>query len=237
MGPRPHPGRRPPPPPAGPPPDTGAGAADPGPAAPLDVPAVEEDTGPTIDPALAAICAKMGAAYAQACDIHTVSIWIDPATPRPANGQLFPGVKDWNMNGWEWFQKWPTGFKDPDAYDALFDENLASDMGLKCSVASALRFAAVMHNAPADLVPLLNAATWEGRFFNWNDDYSHPTHYLVNTQAGLWAWASHLIKWMSVTFDDGTCHLPTIEMLEAALKDCLATANSSGGNITGCQNP
>ena len=189
---------------------------------------------PAIDPVVAAVCTAMGPAYAQACDVNLPTIQIPLSEPRPPNSALFPGVTIYNMNGWEWFQMWPGGFTDPEAYDALFDENLASDMGMKCSVASALRFAAVMVYPPEGLATLQAQSTWEGRFFNWNDDYSGPNAYWVNTESTLWAWASHLIKWISLTHADGRCDLPTLSMLESAIVNCQATAQANGGSIQGC---
>jgi hypothetical protein len=34
-----------------------------------------------------------------------------------------------------------------------------------------------MADAPAELVKLNADTNWGGSFFNWNDDYSHPTAY------------------------------------------------------------
>jgi hypothetical protein len=136
--------------------------------------------------------------------------------------------------GFEWFQRWPGGYRDSATYDALWDEALATDKGLKCSVASALRFKKIMAAPPANIAVLLAESSWEGRFWNWNDDYSDPTSYYPPSNARLWAWAYYLIKWISVSHNDGSCDLPTLEMLEELLVDCIATARASGGSIQGC---
>ena len=53
--------------------------------------------------------------------------------------------------------------------------------------------------------------------------------------ARLWAWRTSLIKWISQTKKDGSCFLPTRDMVERAATACLATGASAGGEIQGCQ--
>ena len=93
-----------------------------------------------------------------------------------------------------------------------------------------------MHTPPAELDSILAETTWEGRFFNWNDDYSEPDSQGDADGAELWAWQDHLIKWISQTARDGSCYLPTRAMLESAAVNCLETGRSSGGHIEGCVN-
>lgn len=211
---------------AGPPaPGTDAGPPAPG----TDAgPATGTDAGPGGDPEIQAICDRLPG-FEEACDIEQEHVTIR-ATATPAYEDLFPGVTQFNMNGWEWWQKWPGGFA------PTFEYSEATPEGIVCSVASALRFAAVMHSPPEDIVRLLSETTWEGRFFNWNDDYSMESSSGDASGSELWAWRDYLIKWISQTSRDGTCYLPTYSMLESAAANCLATAAGAAGNIQGCTN-
>ncbi len=198
-----------------------------------EVDAAVEDAAPDVfESDLPSFCRdRMGPAYDQACDINLEHITIGE-TERPAETALFPNVAtQFNMNGWEWWQKWPGGL------EPTFEASEATDAALKCSVASALRFAYIMFmHTPPELVDTLNETTWEGRFFNWNDDYSEPGSVGSADGAQLWAWEWYLIKWISQTAADGTCYLPTLEMLESAATRCLNRANVNDGVIQGCTN-
>lgn len=187
----------------------------------------EVDAGPAVDPEIMAICDRLPG-FEEACLVDQEHVTIR-ASATPAYDFLFPGVTQFNMNGWEWWQKWPGGF------EPTFEYEEATPAGITCSVASAMRFAAVMHDPPEDVVRLLSDTTWEGRFFNWNDDFSEPNSVGDGDGAVLWAWRDYLIKWISQTNRDGTCYLPTYEMLERAAANCLATASGAAGNIQGCQ--
>ncbi len=202
-----------------------------------EAPVVEEPVEPEIDPdnphgihaQLLPICRKVGPGYDEACDIEKPLIHLPPDEPRPNENHLFPGVTSFNMNGWEWWQQWPGGHD-----GALFEAELATDAGLKCSVASALRFAAVIKGAPIEIWTLLDETNWEGRFYNWNDDYSHPASIGNGDGPELWAWQTHLIKWISKTNKDGSCYLPTRTLLEKALKACIAKGAANFGEIKDC---
>jgi hypothetical protein len=96
--------------------------------------------------------------------------------------------------------------------------------------ASAIRFETIMKDPPAELVRLRDETNWSGSFFNWNDDYSDPTSYGDGSAARLWAWRTSLIKWISQTKKDGSCLLPTRELVIKAAENCL----SRGAEIQGC---
>ena len=98
-----------------------------------------------------------------------------------------------------------------------------------------IRFAAIMKDAPEELVKLDADTNWSGSFFNWNDDYSNPDSYGDGSGARLWAWRTSLIKWISQTKKDGSCLLPTRELVVAAAKACLQTGAGAMGEIQGCQ--
>lgn len=186
----------------------------------------EPDAGSEIDPEIAEICAVLPG-FEQACWVDQEHVTMSPEGT-PARDLLFPGVAGYNMNGWEWWQQWPGG------HSPTFEYDEATDEGIVCSVASAMRFAAILHNRPEALAVLWETTTWEGRFFNWNDDYSAPAAEGDADGAVLWAWRDYLIKWISQTARDGSCFLPTREMLESAITNCQATADAAEGNIQGC---
>jgi hypothetical protein len=101
--------------------------------------------------------------------------------------------------------------------------------------AASIRFVAIMADPPQALVELEENSNWSGRFFNWNDDFSHDDSTSSPNGAVLWAWRTHLIKWISQTGDDGRCHLPTRGLVERAAANCLQKAQQNDGEIEGCQ--
>lgn len=109
-----------------------------------------------------------------------------------------------------------------------------TEAGRICMSASAKRFQAVMAQVPDDLLSLRATSNWDGRFFNWNDDYTGMGHN-GDDAPRLWAWETHLIKWISQTNIDGSCELPTLDMLERVAVDCLETASRNRGEIQGCE--
>jgi hypothetical protein len=201
--------------------DAGATGVD---AGPTDPP----DAGPAIPLELLEICRRVGPWYDLACDVEQELITLPADTPRPPYEALFPGIEQFNMNGWEWWQKWPGGFA------PTFEYEEATDAGVRCSVASALRYAAIMQDPPEDLFHMLEETTWEGRFFNWNDDFSDPASTGDGTGAVLWAWEYYLLKWISQTNRDGSCYLPTRGMLVEAGAVCRARARLNGDSIQDC---
>ncbi len=100
--------------------------------------------------------------------------------------------------------------------------------------ASALRFEAIMAQAPEALVALKTSSKWGGSFFNWNDDYSQSGYDGARGPA-LWAWRTSLVKWISQTGLDGACHLPTLALVEAAAATCGERGRARDGEIQGCQ--
>jgi hypothetical protein len=101
--------------------------------------------------------------------------------------------------------------------------------------ASAIRFEEIMKHPPADLVKLNADTNWGGSFFNWNDDFSKDGSWGDASASRLWAWRTTLVKWISQTGKDGSCRLPTLELVDRAAKTCLETATRNGnGEIQGC---
>lgn len=190
-----------------------------------------EDAGPVIADNVRSFCDRVGPEWIEACIVNQGHVVIH-TTERPPRQRLFPmnSADVWNMNGWEWWQKWPSGLS------PTYEDTEASTPGMICSVASAIRFAAILENPPTRLAQLRRTNTWDGRFFNWNDDFSQDGSSGSMRGARMWAWQDHLIKWMSQTNEDGSCELPTAEMLESTVGNCILEGRDADGHIEGCTN-
>lgn len=161
--------------------------------------------------------------YAQARDVNQESVTIGG----PAIEYSYPSVDSgFGLGGTEFWQKWAGG------HNPTYSYGEGSEAGRKCMRASAIRFEAIMADPPASMVTLRDETNWSGRFFNWNDDFSEGNDDARG--AVLWAWKTGLIKWISQTDSDGTCHLPTLEIVERAAAACLARGGDDG-EIEGCQ--
>ncbi len=171
-------------------------------------------------------CAVDPYAAARDVNVHRVEFPADTAAPDSYDR---PSVDLFYLSGTEFWQKWSGG------HNPTYSFYEGTDAGRRCMQASAIRFAAIMANPPAQLVRLRDETNWSGSFFNWNDDYSDDTAWGDGSGARLWAWRTGLIKWISQTNSDGTCYLPTLDLVAAAADACLATAARSGdGEIQGC---
>lgn len=165
--------------------------------------------------------------FAPALDVNAGAIFIDPSVPAPDYERA--SVDNFGLGGTEFWQRWPGGAS------PTFSYSEGTELGRKCMYASARRFQAIMENPPESIVELKENSNWSGRFFNWNDDYSHEDASGSPRGAVLWAWRTGLVKWISQTGADGTCYLPTLGMVERAASNCLAEAERSDGEIEGCQ--
>jgi hypothetical protein len=166
--------------------------------------------------------------YAEARDVDlaTIELAADldaPDYPYPSTDAPF------GLSGTEFWQKWPGG------HSPTYSYGEGTNAGQKCMSAAAIRFEAIMADPPASLIELEETSNWSGRFFNWNDDFSHPDANDSPNGAVLWAWRTHLIKWISQTGDDGRCYLPTRGLVERAAASCLQKAEQNDGEIKDCQ--
>jgi hypothetical protein len=161
--------------------------------------------------------------YAQARDVNLEAVTIGgDALPYD-----YPSVDSgFGLGGTEFWQKWAGG------HNPTYSYTEGTEAGRKCMLASAIRFEAIMANPPASMVELKENTNWNGRFFNWNDDFSESGSNARG--AVLWAWRTGLIKWISQTGRDGTCYLPTLDIVERAAANCLARGEGDG-EIEGCQ--
>ena len=166
--------------------------------------------------------------FTDARDVTKPIIMFASGTQAPAD-YAYPEGGEFSLGGTEFWQKWSGGKNPTYSYDE------GTNLGKLCMQASAIRFEEIMKAPPADLVKLKDT-NWNGSFFNWNDDFSDATAWGTPSSARLWAWRTSLIKWISQTGKDGSCHLPTRVLVEKAAKTCLDTATRNmNGEIQGCQ--
>jgi hypothetical protein len=161
--------------------------------------------------------------FVDARDVTKAVIAFPEGTVSPAT-YAYPQAEGFSLGGTEFWQKWSEG-KSP-----TFSFGDGTDAGRLCMQASAIRFETIMKEPPADLVKLRDDSNWSGSFFNWNDDYAHEDSFGDARGARLWAWRTSLIKWISQTGKDGSCHLPTLELVEKIATACLGR----GAEIQGC---
>lgn len=180
-----------------------------------------------LDAAVAERCAAPADIYAEARDVTKPVIKFPEGTVAPTSYD-YPQAQGFNLGGTEFWQKWSGG------HNPTYSFSEGTDAGRLCMQASAIRFESIMADAPAELVQLNDATNWSGSFFNWNDDYSHESAYGDASGPRLWAWRTGLIKWISQTAKDGSCHLPTRDLVIKAARSCLERGNGAAGEIQGC---
>jgi len=183
-------------------------------------------TGPTAFTQLAAAtldrCSMPTDIYAAARDVNVAHITFPAGTVAPTQ-YTYPNGGAFNLSGTEFWQKW-SGGKNP-----TYSFAEGTDAGRLCSQASAIRFETIIKEPPAELVKLDADTNWSGSFYNWNDDYSQ-SDYGDGSAPRLWAWRTGLIKWISQTKKDGSCLLPTRDLVIKAATACL----TYGPEIQGC---
>jgi len=177
----------------------------------------EEDAEEEVDP------------WAPARDINLHHVVFDESLKAPSYEYPYTGT-GFSLGGTEFWQKW-SGGENP-TYSFLD----GTEYGRRCMLASAKRFEAIMSNPTEALKNLKLDSNWSGSFFNWNDDYSQ-SDWGDGSSARLWAWRTTLIKWISQTNKDGSCYLPTQEMVNKLVTSCQSKADSSDGEIVGCKAP
>jgi len=165
--------------------------------------------------------------FVMARDVHVHRVTFDVDVTVDQYVRANPG-NGFNLAGTEFWQKWAGG------ENPTYQFSEGTEYGRRCMQASAIRFDAIMSDPPQVLKNLMFGSNWSGSFFNWNDDYSQ-SDWGDGTSARLWAWRTTLIKWISQTSKDGSCFLPTLEMVEALSENCMEKANTGGGEIMGCK--
>lgn len=167
--------------------------------------------------------------FEEAWDVHLHKIQFPEGTEAPADYQR-PSTAGVSLGGTEFWQKWPNGLNPTYSYYE------GTEFGKRCMFASARRFEAIMNTLPESVAVLRESSNWRGSFFNWNDDFS-LSDWSDGRSARLWAWRTGLIKWISQTNQDGSCYLPTLEMVETMAENCLEYAERREGEIQGCRAP
>jgi len=165
--------------------------------------------------------------YAMALDVHAHRVTFDEDVVADAYQAANTG-NGFRLTGTEFWQKWAGG------ENPTYSFNVGTDYGRRCMLASAKRFEAIMADPPQGMLDLRTESNWSGSFFNWNDDYS-LSDWGDGQSARLWAWRTGLIKWISQTNKDGSCYLPTLEMVESLSERCLQKAEDNVGEIVGCK--
>jgi hypothetical protein len=178
--------------------------------------------------------------WALAKDVHRMNVEFTDATPIP---ESFIGASDTGsvrLSGPEWWQRWSGGATQS------FDYSKGSDYGKRCASASAIRLQAIWdyEETGEDGVvrrpgreafqALLDGSGWTGTMYNWTEDVSGGG-YPVFSPATMWAWRTTAVKWINVVHPNGSCDLPTLELVEAFSETCLEQASHEDGAIEGCQ--
>jgi len=163
--------------------------------------------------------------FAEALDVTLHRIQFPEGTVAP--DYLYPRAESFRLGGTEFWQKWEGG------QNPTYSYSDGSEAGKRCMYASARRFEAIMADAPESLLALKENSNWGGSFFNWNDDFT-GSEWGDGRSARLWAWRTSLVKWISQTNRDGSCFVPTLEMVESFAESCGGRADSRGGEIQGC---
>ncbi|HJL19297.1 MAG TPA: hypothetical protein RMH99_26770 [Sandaracinaceae bacterium LLY-WYZ-13_1] len=177
--------------------------------------------------AVADRCEAPADPWALARDVHVARVTLPEELEAPASYD-YPSAEGFRLGGTEFWQQWPDG------HSPTYSYTEGTEAGRRCMQASAYRFEALMADPPEALVRLRDESSWGGAFFNWNDDYVESS-WSDGSGPRLWAWRTGLIKWISQTNRDGSCYLPTRDLVERAAADCLDTAERNGdGEIQGC---
>jgi hypothetical protein len=185
------------------------------------------DAGPSEEEAIEEI--ESSDPWAPAKDITLHRVVFDESLTAPSYEYPYTGT-GFGLGGTEFWQKWQGG------ENPTYSFTVGTEYGRRCMLASAKRFEAIMSNPSEAMKNLKLNSNWAGSFFNWNDDYSLSS-WGDGSSARLWAWRTSLIKWISQTNKDGSCYLPTQEMVDTLVVSCQSKADSGGGEIVGCKAP
>jgi len=165
--------------------------------------------------------------YEQARDVTLAHITFPEDMEAPTS-YVYPRAEGFSLSGTEFWQKWSGG------HSPTYSFSEGTDFGRRCMQAAAIRYETIMATAPEELTRLKEETNWGGSFFNWNDDYS-LSEWSDASAPRLWAWRTGLIKWISQTAKDGSCYLPTLELVKQVAVNCLDRAETNGDReIQGC---
>lgn len=157
-------------------------------------------------------------------DLRFVAI---PDTPRPVGQYVDPSAEDYFLHGPEFWERWTGG----DTKE--FNENNATDAGLKCAIAAATRWTVLHDDPPEEFAQMRQSQNWEGTYFNWIEDVSEGGE--ISFATGWWAWRTGTMKFISTVHPDGTCEMPTRDLMRRTGEVCQARGEANGGATEGCR--
>ncbi len=173
--------------------------------------------------------------WEMAKDVNLHNVPFGPATPIPEEYTRPDGIDPVSLSTPEWWQRWSGGFTQS------FSWSEGTDFGKRCGVASAIRLQSIMEHVAEDgstpgkvaIDNLLESTGWSGTMYNWTEDISESTTGRGSFNTGsIWAWRTGAIKWINIVREDGSCDLPTLELVQQFSESCIAEATD--GEIEGC---
>ncbi len=176
--------------------------------------------------------------YAPAWDVSQMHVTFAPDAPFPESYQRAEAgfVRH---GGPEWWQRWPGG------RTQSFGWSNGTAIGQRCAQASAHRLEAIWNyeEVSADgettypgqeaFEALRDGSGWGGGMFNWVEDISEGGRPAFSP-AALWAWRTGTVKWVIIAYEDGSCDLPTLYLVQRFSTTCLEQAAREDGAIQGC---
>jgi len=177
--------------------------------------------------------------WALARDVNLHHVAFTDATPIPESYARAVGTTPVGLSSPEWWQRWPGGATQSFSWGA------GSAFGQRCAQASAIRLEAIMaHQVTAEdgttsrpgaeaFERLIAGSGWSGSMYNWTEDISEGG-YPSFSPATMWAWRTGTVKFINVVHPDGSCDLPTLDLVERFSETCLAQAELEDGAIQGC---
>ncbi|MEZ4336098.1 MAG: DVUA0089 family protein [Sandaracinaceae bacterium] len=187
------------------------------------------------DYGLSSTCAGEGCGapsdpWAAARDVNTMHVAFTDATPIPESYARAVNTSPVGLSSPEWWQRWSGGATQS------FSWSEGSPYGQRCAQAAAIRLEAIMatDEGRAAFQALIDGSGWSGSMFNWVEDVSQGG-WPVFDPATIWAWRTGTVKWITVVREDGSCDLPTLDLVQRFSATCLEQAASSDGAIQGCR--
>lgn len=217
--------------------DDGAGAPSSENGAPGDGANAAEDP----DASGAAPAATDPCACPASCDSPSEKSWkiCNPpaAAPDPAKVPPVEKIGAFSIGNFEY---WPYKFPNPYPDNTICGFNGEQECGWngpakgpppeaakKCMFEARKVLVDILKNPPPELVAL-KSKRGVFKFWNWNNDMTDAPAKRVASSRYLWLYDGTrgdggLIKWISETERDGTCHLPTRESLVKFASNCVET--------------
>jgi len=175
--------------------------------------------------------------WALARDVNLHNVAFTDATPIPESYTRASDTGPVSLSGPEWWQRWSGGATQS------FSWSQGTDYGKRCGQANAIRLEALWHHEEIDaegnvtrpgrdaFEAILDGSGWRGTMYNWTEDVSEGGWPSFRS-ASMWAWRTGAIKFVNVVHEDGSCDLPTLELLQDFADACLP---ADDGEIQGCR--